>query len=132
MKGFNAWIGSGNVGQPIKFATTKKQVPCCSFMVACERKGVLVWVRVNVYGENLVENCRSNLRVGGYIQVQGELMNRAITLDEKVTEVRGTDLIFLNRPIKDNSDFTPGNPYKNFEPKNIKYIRNKELTSKSE
>jgi single-stranded DNA-binding protein len=98
MRGTNAWHGSGNVGQPIKFATTKNDTDCCSFMVAIDGKNnTTTWVRINVYG-GLVSICRQKLEVGGYIVINGELMNRGVSsFSDKVTEVRAVDLVFVNQ-----------------------------------
>lgn len=95
MKGLNAVFVSGNVGT-IEFSTTRERMDdVCTFTVASEKvRSRPTWVRVNVYG-GAVESCRTHLRKGRYVVVQGELMNRQAGAN-LVTEIRCIDVKFLS------------------------------------
>jgi len=101
MRGLNKVIISGNVGAQISFDNTASGTPACSFFLASDRYSsggavVSAWVKINVYGDGLVRICRSRLEKGGYVLVEGELMNRDGQLGELV-EVRAREVIFLPR-----------------------------------
>jgi single stranded DNA-binding protein len=101
MRGLNRVIISGNTADNARFQTTGGGTPCATFKIACDRRGankgetVTAWVKINVYGDALVEICRARLRKGGYVLVEGELMNRDGAIGE-VTEIRAKELIFLD------------------------------------
>jgi len=95
-KGINCVQVSGNVAS-ITFGTTQERGDdVCSFMLAVEKaKNFTTWIRVNVYG-GAVEACKTHLSKGGYVIVEGELMNRKNKmLDDTVVEVRCRDIKFL-------------------------------------
>lgn len=87
---------SGNVGK-LEFATTGNGSPVCNFQMASDRRArdntITAWVKVNVYSKGLVEVCRSRLRKGLKVWVEGELMNRDGRLGE-LTEVRARKVLF--------------------------------------
>ena len=101
MRGLNRVIISGNVGAQISFNNTSSGMPACSFFLASDRHAgrgsvVSAWVKINVYGDDFVRICRARLEKGGYVLVEGELMNRDGQLGELV-EVRAREVIFLPR-----------------------------------
>lgn len=70
-----------------------------TFTMVCDRRRaeggvVTAWVKVNVYIESLIKTCRKMLNCGGYVIVEGELMNREGKY-EQLTEVRAREIIFL-------------------------------------
>lgn len=93
MKGHNrVWL-SGNVGGKIVDGVTGDKNPACSFSIASEAPGRgTTWARINVYGP-LALQCKTRLRRGCYISVEGELMNRDGHFGE-LTEVRAKEIIF--------------------------------------
>jgi len=97
MRGVNSVILSGNVGK-VNFGTMNSGADVLSFTVASDRYGngdkITVWVKINVYVENLIRICKSKLSRGGYVIVQGELMNREGQHGE-LTEVRAREVIFV-------------------------------------
>jgi single-stranded DNA-binding protein len=101
MRGINRVLLAGNASDSARFQTTSSGVPCASFKIACDRRGaargeiVTAWVKVNVYGDPLVEICRSRLHKGVYVLIEGELMNRDGAGGE-VTEVRAKEIIFID------------------------------------
>jgi single-stranded DNA-binding protein len=97
MKGINSVIISGNVGDRITIGRTSRGDPACSFSVASDAAPVptATWVRVSVYGEELVQVCRMHLTKGVYVLVEGELMNRAGRFGE-LTEVRARRVVFVD------------------------------------
>jgi single-stranded DNA-binding protein len=103
MLGVNAVYLGGNLSDSAKFRETGSGKPCCSFKMACDRRGVggdtiTVWVKVNVYVEPLVELCRTRLQKGLYLVVVGELMNRDGDRGELI-EVRAQQLIFAAQQV---------------------------------
>lgn len=99
MRGINRVILSGNATSSINYSTTGSGSPVCTFVVASSRPGangstVSSYVKINAYSNGLVDLCRSRLRQGSYIIVEGELMNRDGKLGE-LTEVRARDLVFV-------------------------------------
>lgn len=98
MRGVNKVVISGNVGDRITYGSTTSGVPACSFSIASDRNDgrevITAWVRVNVYGEELVRDCREKLVRGVYMVVDGELMNREGKAGE-LTEVRAQELVFV-------------------------------------
>jgi single-stranded DNA-binding protein len=97
MKGINSVVISGNVGDRITIGRTGRGDPACSFSVASDAAPVptATWVRVSVYGPELVEVCRAHLTKGVYVLVEGELMNRAGKFGE-LTEVRARRVVFVD------------------------------------
>lgn len=99
MRGVNKVVISGNVGDRISFQETGAGVPACSFRIASDRHtadgSITAWVKVNVY-DGLVKICKTKLKKGGYVIVEGELMNRDGQLGE-LTEVRAKDIVFVGR-----------------------------------
>jgi len=96
-RAINRVVISGDVTAKIEYAKTTKQVPVCTFILASDkhiRDGVVTtWVKVNAYGEGLVDTCRAYLRKGAYVFIEGELMNREGAAGE-LTEIRARELIF--------------------------------------
>ena len=105
MRGLNRVIISGNASDSAWFQTTGSGVPCATFRLACDRRGankgevVTAWIKINVYGDALVEICRQRLHKGSYVIVEGELMNRDGATGE-VTEVRAKEVIFTESDTK--------------------------------
>lgn len=97
MKGINSVIISGNVGDRITIGKTGRGDSACSFSVASDAAPVptATWVRVSVYGDELVQVCRAHLVKGVYVLVEGELMNRAGRFGE-LTEVRARRVVFVD------------------------------------
>jgi len=99
MRGVNKVVISGNVGDRITYGKTGSGTPACSFSVASDRKDgkeiITAWVRVNVYGEDLVHDCQEKLGKGIYVVVDGELMNRDGKVGE-LTEVRAREIVFID------------------------------------
>jgi single-stranded DNA-binding protein len=99
MRGVNKVVISGNVGDRTTYGKTGSGVPCCSFSVASDRKDgreiITAWVRVNVYGDELVGDCKERLEKGVYCIVDGELMNRDGKVGE-LTELRARGIVFMN------------------------------------
>jgi|WetSurMetagenome_2_1015567.scaffolds.fasta_scaffold08238_5 single-stranded DNA-binding protein len=107
MRGINKSILSGNVSGDINFSELPGGDPALSFSLASDRRSgdggsVTVWVRVNVYIQPLIHICRERLHKGGYVLVEGELMNRD-GVHGKLTEVRAREIIFMpsNRGDRD-------------------------------
>lgn len=98
MRGLNRVIISGHVQERITYGTTGSDTTACSFTIASSRSGqgrnVVAYVKINVYGDGIVRLCRARLRGGGYVMVEGELMNRDGVLGD-LTEVRARELIFV-------------------------------------
>lgn len=98
MRGLNRVVLSGNVTGHISYASTDNGTEVCTFVLASERHSsggsVTAYVKVNVYIDGLVQVCRNRLEKGGYLLVEGELMNRTSPAG-KVVEVRALELIFL-------------------------------------
>ena len=108
MRGVNkVWI-SGNLCSDGLFNTLKDGREVCSFKVASERRNgpdkVLAVIRVNVYNENLTRICKKFVRKGGYVQVEGELMNRPGKYEE-LTEVRAKEVIFVDKEEDNDSSY---------------------------
>jgi single-stranded DNA-binding protein len=99
VRGLNRVVISGYVQERITYGTTGADATACSFTVASSRNGqgknIVAYVKINVYGEGFVRLCRARLRVGGYVMVEGELMNRDGVLGD-LTEVRARELIFVS------------------------------------
>lgn len=96
MRGLNVVVLSGNVGS-IKFDKTRERNDeVCTFMLAIEKsKGLVTWVRVNVYG-GMVTDCRNYLSKGKRVEVVGELMNRfSYNKEDTLTEVRCIEVKFI-------------------------------------
>ena len=98
MRGINRIVISGNVGNMIKFRDTSKGVPSCTFQLASDRHArgdiLTTWVKINVYGRELVRSCRNRLSKGVYVIVEGELMNRDRADQKELVEVRAREVIF--------------------------------------
>ena len=94
----NIVVLSGNVSAKIDYAHTGNGAPVCTFQMAADRpardRTITVWVKVNAYGQGLVDVCRQRLGRGAQVIVEGELMNRDGQLGE-LTEVRARRLEFL-------------------------------------
>lgn len=106
MKGVNCVVLAGNVGGQIVTSTTSHGRSALSFKIAIGKKkdGVPVWVRVNVYDE-FADMCKTLVEKGGYVVIEGELMNRSI--GEKVAplvEVRGKNIVVLKGHENNNID----------------------------
>jgi len=103
MRGINKVIVSGNVSREINYGKMPDETPVLSFTMASDRpaNGVTItaWVKINVYVEALVEQCRAHLNCSGYVIVEGELMNRDGRYG-KLTEVRAKEIIFLKEGRK--------------------------------
>jgi single-stranded DNA-binding protein len=98
VRGINQVTISGNVKEKMSFASTANQTPACTFQLASDRHSssgvVTAFVKVNCYGEGLVNACRAKLAKGVYVIVAGELMCRDGQLGDLV-EVRAREIIFL-------------------------------------
>lgn len=109
MKGINKVIISGNVLANIEFGAVPNGAEAASFQVASDRYGsggiVTAYVKVNVYGDDLVKSCRAKLVKGVYVLVEGELMNRHGQHGDNMIEVRAKEIIFLP---KSNAGSTAG------------------------
>lgn len=93
-------IISGNVSGDINFSELPGGDPALSFALASDRRDggggqVTVWARVNVYIIPLIDICRIRLKKGGYVLIDGELMNRE-GVHGKLTEIRAREIIFLD------------------------------------
>jgi len=103
MRGINKAVISGNVSREINYGKMPDGSPVLSFTMASDRpaNGVVItaWVKVNVYIDTLVEQCREHLRCSGYVIVEGELMNRE-GRHGKLTEVRAKEIIFVKEGRK--------------------------------
>lgn len=99
MRGINRAIVSGNVKGKITFSPTGSGTNACSFTLASDRHAsggvVTAWIKINAYGDGLVDICRRRLNKGVYVLVEGELMNRDGQMGE-LTEIRAKDIIFLD------------------------------------
>jgi len=88
---------SGNASSKIEYAQTGNGAPVCTFQMAADRvardRTITVWVKVNAYGQGLVDLCRQRLGRGVTVMVEGELMNRDGQMGE-LTEVRARRLDF--------------------------------------
>jgi len=88
---------NGNVSAKISYAQTGNGAPVCSFQMAADRvtrdRVITVWVKVNAYGQGLVDLCRKCLSQGTTVSVEGELMNRDGVMGE-LLEVRARYLDF--------------------------------------
>jgi single-stranded DNA-binding protein len=99
---------SGNVGV-VDFGRTSNEEDVCSFLLAIEKKKKnLTWVRVNVFGDGLVKACKQRLARGGYVLVNGELMERVNSSGSNtVVEIRCLDIKFIDL-IKGGNDDDDG------------------------
>ena len=98
MRGVNKIVISGNVTNATKFNTIRSGQEVCTFGLVSERSSGAgshkVYAKINVYMEHLVTRCRDWLDTGGYVIVEGELMNRD-GRSEALTEVRARDIVFV-------------------------------------
>lgn len=96
-RGINRIVLSGKAFGRFFFNETSNNRSAASFYVLSERHThdsvVAVRVKVNVYGDGLVQLLRVKLVPGVYVLVDGELMNRKGQHEEMV-EVRAAQLIF--------------------------------------
>jgi hypothetical protein len=96
MRGINRISISGRVVGKIVFDSTPNRDPAGSFFLRSERhkegKIIAVRVKVNVYGDTLVSQCRVKIVSDAYVIVDGELMNRNGRLEELV-EVRAHTVV---------------------------------------
>ena len=108
MRGINKVVLSGNVGGGIKFEETTKGIPSCSFQVASDRHAhgevVTAWVKINAYGPGLVTTCKTRLKKGSYVIIEGELMNRDVRGYKELVEIRAREVIFPFNGRRDDSD----------------------------
>ena len=98
MRGINRVVISGNVATDTNFHTMHDGVLACSFMLASDRhtRGdvITAFVRINVYIDQLAKICQQKLLKGGYVIVEGELMNRD-GIHGELTEVRAREIVFV-------------------------------------
>ena len=98
MRGINKVIVSGNVSREINYGRMPDDSPVLSFTMASDRatNGVTItaWAKINVYIDSLVEQCHTHLVCGGYVIVEGELMNRE-GRHGKLMEVRAKEIVFV-------------------------------------
>jgi len=98
MRGINKTVISGNVSREINYGEMPDGSTALSFTMASDRpaNGVVItaWVKINVYIDTLVDQCRQHLGCGGYVIVEGELMNRD-GRHGKLTEVRAKEIVFV-------------------------------------
>jgi single-stranded DNA-binding protein len=98
-KAINKVFISGNTAGRINFHETGNSTPACSFSIASDRRSpdgpITAWVKINAYGGGLVSICKKFFTKGGYVLIEGELMNREGQHGD-LMEVRAKELIFLN------------------------------------
>ena len=92
-RGINTVVVSGNVTKDIKFGTTEGGDPFCTFTLISEKKGKKkrTIIRINIYQPGLVDVCQDRLQDGGYVIVEGEMMN-----PDRISgcEVRCQEIVF--------------------------------------
>lgn len=98
MRGINKVVISGNVAATAHFNELRGGL-VCSFPIISDRytRGDIIsaFVRINVYIDNLARICRDKVVKGGYVIVEGELMNRD-GVHEELTEVRAREIVFVS------------------------------------
>lgn len=98
MLGINKVILSGNVSSEIYKNKLHDGTDAVSFTMISDRRSggkiIAARVKINVYLEQLVVLCDQKLTCGGYVIVEGELMNRSGHYG-KLTEVRAQEIVFL-------------------------------------
>lgn len=98
--GMNVWSGAGNVASDVHYGVTGQQKSACNFKLCIEEpQRPMVYVRVNLYGENVDVCQRRALMKGDYVVVCGELMNRQGRADDTLLEVRCTQLVIIQRKV---------------------------------
>lgn len=105
MRGLNKVMLSGFV-KSVEFGVTNaREDEACTFTIEVEKtKNWLTKARVNVYGAN-VDPCKGRLKVGGWVEVEGKLMNRySPRKEELVLEVRCLDITFVDEEKLDRHD----------------------------
>jgi len=105
-RAINKVLISGNVTR-LDFAHLPGGKDCCTFTLASDRHSrdqvITAFVKVNVYGSGLVRTCRGKLVKGGYVFVEGELMNRD-GLHGELTEVRAQQVIFTKQEVEERKN----------------------------
>jgi len=103
MLGINKVILSGNVSREIYKNELTDGSDAVSFTMVSDRRAggkvISARVKVNVYIDALVALCDQKLMRGGYVLVEGELMNRNGHYG-KLTEVRAQEIVFLKEGRK--------------------------------
>lgn len=103
MRGINRTVLSGNVSREINYDKMPDGAPVLSFTMASDRCAngatITAWVKINVYIDALIEQCRTHLARGGYVIVDGELMNRE-GKHGRLTEVRAKEIVFVKEGRK--------------------------------
>jgi len=98
VRGINRTIISGNVSRDIHYGTMPGGGSALSFTMASDRVAngttITAWVKVNVYLDALIKVCRGQLMCGGYVIVDGELMNRDGKYG-RLTEIRAREIVFV-------------------------------------
>ena len=92
-RGINVTVVAGNITSDIEYGTTTQGDPFCTFTLVAEKKDrrKRTIIRINVYQPGLVDVCQTRLAEGGYVVVDGELMNP----DKRVgCEVRCQEIVF--------------------------------------
>ena len=98
-RGINRVLLSGAVSEAPRFHETGGGSKCATFRLSSDRRGakpgevITALVKINLYGEPLVNLCKERLQKGDYVIVEGELMNREGVQGE-VTEIRAKEIIF--------------------------------------
>jgi single-stranded DNA-binding protein len=97
MRGWDSWIGFGDV-IGFNFGKTGNGDSACTISLAIKKRGGhIINARVNVYGDKVFD-CRRNLRIGVSVTVKGELMNRHCRkVNDKVTEIRASEIEFCKQ-----------------------------------
>lgn len=98
MSDLNRVSMSGEVAEPIRFAFTSAGVACCSFWIVCKDSDVEMHrplkVKANVYGEEKVEYCKTELWSRRRVLIHGQLMTRKKSSGQGdwTTEIRVRDV----------------------------------------
>ena len=95
-RGTNSWHGCGAVVSDVRYNNTKGGDLACSFRIAINQpyKNTL-YIRVNVYGGNVVVCERRKLVIGDFVVIDGELMNRRGN-DEVLIEIRCREIVIVS------------------------------------
>jgi single-stranded DNA-binding protein len=94
-RGTNAWHGSGSVCSDVVYNKTRSGEEACGFRVAInEPHKPTIYIRVNLYGSNVLGCRKLGLGKGDYVIINGELMIR-MGREEELLEVRGHKISIL-------------------------------------
>jgi hypothetical protein len=92
-RGTNSWNGSGDVITDVTYSRTRSGDEACSFRIAVNQAHKpTLYLRINVYGGNVIVCRKRNLGIGDFVVIDGELMNRK-GKDDVLIEVRCQDIV---------------------------------------